>query len=237
MSTQNTQTFDSADPHGYHTGDTHGHTIIPMSTLRAILGALLLFTFLTVFAARAEIWFAEAFNVAIPDWVNASIAMGIAVVKALLVALFFMQLKYDNPLNAIIFSSCLFCVALFLFISAYDLKTRGNTYRWTGQESSAGGTLVGIKGKPAGQNIVQWAHESYKEKIIAEQGQAAWDQLAAEHMHSNSDHGPTHNSPAASRPGQGLTPGLFESGPWAHLPTSHAGEEPSSDHDAPAAGH
>jgi cytochrome c oxidase subunit 4 len=45
---------------------------------------------------------------------NLWIAMGIATVKASLVLLYFMHLRYDRPVNAIVFIFALFFVALFI---------------------------------------------------------------------------------------------------------------------------
>src|SRR5215470_7187855 len=111
--------YDDTDPH--HDLPSHGHVIIRPRTLVAVLAALLTFTVLTVFCSRAEVWAAHKFHVEIPQLVNVLIALSIAVVKSILVAMFFMQLKYDAPLNAIIFLFCLFAFTLFLFFSMTDL--------------------------------------------------------------------------------------------------------------------
>ena len=70
-------------------GDNHdlGH-IVPFKTYCTILGALLVLTVITVLAAQFDF---GNFNLVV--------AMAIASVKALLVAMFFMHLKYENPLT------------------------------------------------------------------------------------------------------------------------------------------
>src|SRR5690606_17437377 len=131
---------DSQDRHG-HDHD-HGHVIVSTFTLINVLAVLLVLTILTVFASRAEVWIAETFEVFIPQWVNVAIAMSIAVVKGSLVCLFFMQLKYDKPLNGAIFLFCLFAAALFLGLTSIDLGQRATVYEWKAGEVSPGGRPV-----------------------------------------------------------------------------------------------
>jgi cytochrome c oxidase subunit 4 len=72
-----------------------------------VLGALLVLTFITVGASYVDF---GAFNVII--------AIGIATVKASLVALFFMHLIHDKPTSAVIFLISVLFLGLFL-ISVY----------------------------------------------------------------------------------------------------------------------
>ncbi len=101
------EAFDELDPHGFDKGHhDHGHVIVGPFTLRTVLAALLFFTVLTVFLAQAEVWAQGYFHIELPWWVNVAGAMSIAVVKALLVMGFFMQLKYDNPINTVLMCFC-----------------------------------------------------------------------------------------------------------------------------------
>ena len=85
-----------------------GH-VVPLPTLFAVLGTLLVMTFVTV----AVSWFDFGrFNL----W----IALGIAVFKASLVLLFFMHLKYDKPFNAIVIILSMALVMLFIAITLTD---------------------------------------------------------------------------------------------------------------------
>jgi caa(3)-type oxidase subunit IV len=127
------------DPHGDLEGH-HGHVILPVSTLLAVLVILLFFTILTVAASRAEVWIAATFHVDIPQWVNVSIALSIAVIKSALVAMFFMQLKYDSAVNTLVFLFCLFAFALFLFSTMTDLHARSIVYPYKAGEHIRGGT-------------------------------------------------------------------------------------------------
>ena len=53
---------------------------------------------------------------------NLWIAMAIATVKATLVLLYFMHLRYDRPINAIVFVTALLFVALFVSIALLDTR-------------------------------------------------------------------------------------------------------------------
>lgn len=132
--------FDAADPHGFGAGHHHGHVIVSRFTNRLVLAALLGFTLLTIGAAKGEVWFMETFNVVFPHWVNVVVALSIATIKSTLVLLFFMQLKYDNPINSVIFCFCLFGLALFLGFTWIDLDNRGRIYAYKQGEIIKGGT-------------------------------------------------------------------------------------------------
>lgn len=69
--------------------DTLGHVhVVPPRVLLAVFGALLVLTVATVAVTKVDL---GRFNL----WV----ALAIAVVKAGLVALYFMHLRYDRPFN------------------------------------------------------------------------------------------------------------------------------------------
>ena len=56
--------------------------------------------------------------------INLVIAVVIATFKASLVALFFMHLRHDPPINAVIFCSSLIFLGLFLLFPAIDIGSR-----------------------------------------------------------------------------------------------------------------
>ena len=93
-------------PPGDH-GDAHGFAEfahpMPWQTLVNVFIALLVLTAVTVIAA----------NYPTGSW-DAWIALGIATVKATLVALYFMHLRHDKSFNALVFLSALVFVGLFL---------------------------------------------------------------------------------------------------------------------------
>jgi cytochrome c oxidase subunit 4 len=80
-----------------------GHVVSPRILL-GIWAALIVLTVLTVLATRVD--FGASANL----WV----AMGIATVKAGLVVLYFMHLRYDSPVYAMVLIFTLFFVALFI---------------------------------------------------------------------------------------------------------------------------
>ena len=59
---------------------------------------------------------------------NVSIALVIASIKALLVALFFMHLFWDNKIYLIVFATSLLFLTIFLTFSMFDTMTRGAIY-------------------------------------------------------------------------------------------------------------
>jgi len=56
---------------------------------------------------------------------NTVVALGIAFVKATLVALFFMHVKYSPPLTRIVVAGGLFWLAILLALTLSDFLTRG----------------------------------------------------------------------------------------------------------------
>ena len=89
-------------------GRAHVH-VVPTQVLLRVWAALLFLTFVTVAVT----------------WVNLGplsvpVAIGIATIKAILVALFFMHLKYDRPFNAVVLVASVFFVILFLGLALLD---------------------------------------------------------------------------------------------------------------------
>jgi cytochrome c oxidase subunit IV len=95
--------------------DTHAQATHSYRPYAVTLGALLLLTVITVAAA--------GFNFGSG---NVVIALGIATIKATLVALFFMHLRQDKPINAVIAVSGFLFLGLFLMFCLSDLQTREN---------------------------------------------------------------------------------------------------------------
>lgn len=220
-------TFNPLDPHGFHAhdhGHGHGHVIVPWQTLLVVLLTLLVFTGLTIFQAQLEKFAAYEWGWVFPAWVNIVLAMSIAVVKGALVVLFFMQLRYDKGLNAILFLFTLFAVWLFLMFTMIDLSGRSTITPWRGGEVVAGGSSVGLRdAKYAGWSgaIVDKARQDY----IAAHGQAAYD----EHLHHHG-HEPETSTKDHTRPAHGLTPGLFDTGVWAELDGRHGADDAPTAH-------
>ena len=92
-----------------------GPHIVPKSLLLKVFGALILLTIITVGAAYVPL-----------GPLTVPVAIGIAVAKASLVVLFFMHLKYDNPVNALTFTIGTIFVVVFITITLLDTAFRGD---------------------------------------------------------------------------------------------------------------
>jgi cytochrome c oxidase subunit 4 len=125
------------------TGHHHAHVIVPMRILVVVLTLLLVFTLMTVGAAQLEVWISHTFNVVIPQWVNVAVALSIAFVKATIVALYFMQLRYDNPVNSLVVIFTLFTLVFFLGFTMIDLGSRQTLYDYKGQRTSDAAAFIG----------------------------------------------------------------------------------------------
>lgn len=90
------------------------HHISSLSTLLSVAGALLVLTFLTV----AVSW------INIPDPFNVIVAIVIAVSKATLVALFFMNLYWDSKFNSIVFLLAILFLVIMISITLLDTLFR-----------------------------------------------------------------------------------------------------------------
>jgi len=94
-----------------HNGHAHNET----RTYTLTLLTLLILTALTVFAAGIDFG---------SNTINVVIALTIATVKATLVALFFMHLLYDKPVNAVVLVTSFLFLGLFLGLSYTDVSSR-----------------------------------------------------------------------------------------------------------------
>ena len=102
--------------HASHSDHTHdedhplvGH-LVPISTLVATGAALLVLTFITVAVRWIDLGSA-----------NIIVALAIAFVKASLVSLFFMHLRWDRPFNSFTFVGSIAFVALFMAFALLDV--------------------------------------------------------------------------------------------------------------------
>jgi cytochrome c oxidase subunit 4 len=100
---------DDAHGHGDHADGHEGPHAMPISILLAVFGALMFLTFITVAVTyvdlgRLSIW----------------VALIIALVKASLVCLYFMHLRYDAPFHGLIVIISMLFVILFIGITLMD---------------------------------------------------------------------------------------------------------------------
>jgi caa(3)-type oxidase subunit IV len=89
------------------------HHVLPLSTYLTVGATLLFLTFVTVWVAQYQFG----------EW-NLIVAMAVAVVKATLVLLFFMHLKYDNKLYTFAFLISIAFLAVFITLTMIDTMTR-----------------------------------------------------------------------------------------------------------------
>ena len=98
--------------------DNHEHGavghIVPIKMLVGVCAILLCLTVLTVWVAKLDF---ETVNI---SEANILIAMGVATVKATLVCLIFMHLKWDRPFISFFFLASVLFVLLFVSFSLMD---------------------------------------------------------------------------------------------------------------------
>ncbi len=96
-----------------HHVDDHGHGLSHVASTKVLVGtggALLVLTAITVLATKVD--FGTNLNLAL--------AMFIAVIKATLVVLFFMHLKYDKLFHTVVFVSAILAASLFVGFTLMD---------------------------------------------------------------------------------------------------------------------
>lgn len=97
--------------------DHAGH-VAPTWLYIAVWGALMILTALTVGASRIDL-----------GDLNLPIALGIATLKATLVALFFMHLFFDDKFNLVVLVAGVIFVAIFCTLTVSDMVFRGAIYQ------------------------------------------------------------------------------------------------------------
>src|SRR5215475_2117438 len=105
-----------------HHDDSH-HGLSHVATVKVLVrtgGTLLFLTIITVLATKVD--FGANINLAI--------AMAIAVLKATLVVLFFMHLKYDRLFHSVIFVGAILAASLFVGFTLMDTNQYQQTNIW-----------------------------------------------------------------------------------------------------------
>jgi cytochrome c oxidase subunit 4 len=106
--------MDLSVSHG--SGSAHVHVTSPILLL-SVYAVLVTLTIITVAVTLVDL---GQFNI----WV----ALAVAVLKAGLVAFYFMHLRWDSPFNGIVLIISLFFVSLFIGISILDSKEYQHNY-------------------------------------------------------------------------------------------------------------
>ena len=105
-----------AELHEEH-GSAHPH-IVSFKMLFGIFAILMVLTYLTVAATYIDLGYHG----------NLVLALSIAVIKAALVLLYFMHLRWDNPFNAVCAIAALLFIAIFIVACIQDTnQTLPNT--------------------------------------------------------------------------------------------------------------
>lgn len=93
----------------------HAAHVLPIRVYLIVAALLLIGTGLTVVIAQIDFG----------PW-NLVVAMAIAGIKATLVAMFFMHLKYDSKLYSIVFVGAILFLAIFVVFTMFDTLRRGD---------------------------------------------------------------------------------------------------------------
>jgi cytochrome c oxidase subunit 4 len=113
-----------AHAHGDHHDDGHGHGLAHTASVKVLLGTwgtLMVLTVLTVLVAR---------KIDLGSNGNLAIAMFIATLKATLVVVFFMHLKYDRIFHSVLLVGGILAASLFVGFCLMDREQYGNTVIW-----------------------------------------------------------------------------------------------------------
>jgi caa(3)-type oxidase subunit IV len=105
-----------------------------------VAGALLFLTVTTVAAAQINFG----------GW-NLVIAMAIAACKALLVAAFFMHLKYDNKVYSVVFGGSFLFLSVFIVLTMFDTLNRGQIDSITARPIAQFARIYDESGRPLGK--------------------------------------------------------------------------------------
>ncbi|MCK6502899.1 cytochrome C oxidase subunit IV family protein [Myxococcota bacterium] len=109
----------AAPSHGHGHDHPAGEHISSMGTYLTIFGLLLILTVLTFAVSYAEL----------PGNWSIIAAIGVATVKAVLVAGWFMHLKYDTRFNVLVFLSAFWFMLVFFGFTLTDLTSRGALFQ------------------------------------------------------------------------------------------------------------
>lgn len=110
----------ASESHNEHGEHALGH-VLPTKVLLGVFVALLFLTVITVAAAQVDFG-TKAMNLAI--------AMLIATVKASLVILYFMHIRYDRLFHGVMISSGVLAAVLFVAFTLVDRSQYENTVVW-----------------------------------------------------------------------------------------------------------
>ena len=173
---------DTIDPHEFLASDeaaggAHEHHVhvTPFWTMFWVFVILLVLTALTVWSSNVHyVWIGNT-QINIGATAHILLAMGIATIKAVLVAAYFMHLLYDKKVNTIVVGSTIFALVLFIGLTLIDLGTRPMVTPVEEGEIFDGGDLTLYAGSEVGAyskgdpgNIVTLAEQAGVAKALNE---------------------------------------------------------------------
>ncbi|MEZ4367743.1 MAG: cytochrome C oxidase subunit IV family protein [Kofleriaceae bacterium] len=127
------------DAHDHH-DDDHGHGIAHVASARTMLttwGMLMVLTVITVLATKVD--FGSKTNLAL--------AMAVAAIKATLVVLFFMHLRYDKLFHSVLLVGAILAGALFVGFTLMDSNQYQHSIQWNARQPLAAPDGPAIKAR------------------------------------------------------------------------------------------
>jgi cytochrome c oxidase subunit IV len=195
------------DSHQHADGKVHAH-ITPARTYWAIFFGLIVFTVLTVAVSYVHL-----------GPLNLVVAIAIATVKAALVVLYFMHMKYEAKFNVLIFLGSLLFMGIFLAYTMNDTEYRGTVdYAYGGRVDPRTGAFA--HGTP--DALV--AQEQARRDRAAEQARQLRGEGAAPLLEED--------DPAALAPDEDLADDEAEAEAEVAADEASEGDAPQGDEDA-----
>jgi cytochrome c oxidase subunit 4 len=184
---------DTLDPHEtLSQSEAHEHHVhvTPFWPMLWVFVVLLVLTALTVWSSNIHDFWIGNTQIVLGPTEHILMALTIAVVKALLVAAYFMHLRYDNPMNSAIAGATIFAVILFLGFTLADMGARNIV--------DSGGHQKIIPGGNAHMNP-----DGTFNKTMGVVAAARANAKAAEGVHGDAGHGEATPAAPAAAPGAG----------------------------------
>jgi cytochrome c oxidase subunit 4 len=115
--------------HGHGHGDGHGHGMSHVLPLRVLVGTWAVLMVLTVLTVTVT-------SIDLGANLNLLVAMVIATVKATLVCLYFMHLRYDKLFHTVVFVSAILLALLFVSFTLMDSTQYQTDVTWAPDDLS-----------------------------------------------------------------------------------------------------
>lgn len=117
----------------------HHHHVTPLGPMVWVFVVLLVLTALTVWSSNIHSFWIGNTEIVLGATEHILMALVIATVKSLLVAAYFMHLRYDNPMNSAVVGASVFAVILFIGFTLADSSARNTLDRGQHAKIKMGG--------------------------------------------------------------------------------------------------